>query len=318
MSDFANPRTLLGKTFEQFLIRGGEGDGGGGKHFEESDDGGHLVVFILIVVTLVVVFISCENRNDEDGTDAENAGNGGVDAGIELGIDGKLRLAGLEGGSGESVASIERDAEIGSEVSGGGTADHFVSADESESSGRGMSSLGGANDKLVENQIESEIGRKTSANVPLERIGTGRFDAKVMGRIIGRMMGRIRGRLFGAELRPRHRLLEHICVPAATLVWSASLEPSLPRNRGEVNAMVVAESDHDHVPSVRFEFPFLSGLAQTLRSTVCCAEKGCYSNKNCTPTSRNAAEIYQGEQARYAHCGGRFGICRVGDGSVFC
>src|SRR5208282_2453788 len=48
------------------------------------------------------------------------------------------RRTSFETGARETVASIERDAEIRGEVSGGSATDHFVAADERESSGGGV------------------------------------------------------------------------------------------------------------------------------------------------------------------------------------
>jgi hypothetical protein len=66
---------------------------------------------------------------------------------------------GCETSARESVAGIERDPKVGSEISGGSAANHLVPTDESESGGSGMGSFGGADYEFVENQIESEVGR---------------------------------------------------------------------------------------------------------------------------------------------------------------
>jgi hypothetical protein len=130
----ANASAFLSETFQQFLIGVGEGSGRAGKHFENTSE-------------LRVVYV--EDGNDEDGADAE-AGDGGIDARIELGINGKLRLAGLKTGAGETVAGVERDSEIWGQVSGGGAANHFIAAGEGEGSGTGVSGFGGAHYEFVE------------------------------------------------------------------------------------------------------------------------------------------------------------------------
>jgi len=115
----------------------GEGGRRSRKNFENSGE----------TSVLVVTF---EDGNDEDGADAPVAGDGGVNAGIELGVDGKLRLTSLKAGAGETVAGVESDAEIGGEVPGGGAADHFVAANEGEGGGAGAGGLGGADYEFVE------------------------------------------------------------------------------------------------------------------------------------------------------------------------
>jgi len=131
----ANAGALLGETLEQFLVGTGEGGGRGGKDFQDSGE-------------LRVVHV--EDRNDEDGADAEASGDGGVDAGIELGIDGKLRLTSLKTGAGETVAGVERDAEIRGEVSGGSAANHLIAAGEGQGGGTGVGGFGGADYEFVE------------------------------------------------------------------------------------------------------------------------------------------------------------------------
>jgi hypothetical protein len=133
----ANAGALLGETFEQFLVGVGEGGGRGREDFEDSGE-------------LSVLVVTVEDGNDEDGADAESAGDGGVDAGIELGIDGKLGLTGLKTGAGETVAGVEGDAEIWGEVSGGGAADHIIAAGEGQGGGAGAGGFGGADYEFVE------------------------------------------------------------------------------------------------------------------------------------------------------------------------
>jgi len=114
----------------------GEGGGRGRKDFEDSGELG--------------VVVHVEDGNDEDGANAEVAGDGGVDARVELGIDGKLGLTGLKTGAGETVAGVEGDTEIWGEVSGGGAADHFIAAKEGEGGGAGVGGFGGADYEFVE------------------------------------------------------------------------------------------------------------------------------------------------------------------------
>jgi hypothetical protein len=127
----ANAGALLGETFEQFLVGLGKGAGRGREDFEDSGE-------------LRVLVVTVEDGNDEDGADPEAAAEGGVDAGVELGIDGKLGLTGFETGAGETVAGVEGDAEIRGERSGGDAADHFVAAGESQDGGVGVGGFGGA------------------------------------------------------------------------------------------------------------------------------------------------------------------------------
>jgi hypothetical protein len=133
----ANPGTLLGETFEGFLVGVGEGGGRGRKNFEDSSE-------------LSVLVVTVKDRHDEDGADTEAAGDGRIDAWVEFGIDGKLGLTGLKTGAGKTVAGVEGNAEIGGEVSGGGAADHFIAASESQSGGAGESRFGGADYEFVE------------------------------------------------------------------------------------------------------------------------------------------------------------------------
>jgi len=132
----ANAGALLGETFEKFLVGVGKGGGRGRKDFEDSGE--------------KVLVATVEDGNDEDGADPEAAGEGGVDAGVELGIDGKLGLTGFETGAGETVAGVEGDAEIRGEGSGGDAADHFVAADDSQDGGVGVGGFGGADYEFVE------------------------------------------------------------------------------------------------------------------------------------------------------------------------
>ena len=74
----------------------------------------------------------------------------------------------MKTGSGETVASVEGDAEIGGQISGGCAADHFLAADEGKGSSAGACGMGGADYEFVENQIEREIGWKTGEQVLLE------------------------------------------------------------------------------------------------------------------------------------------------------
>jgi hypothetical protein len=132
----ANAAALLGETFEQLLVGVGEGGGRVRKNFEDS---GELSIDVATV----------EDGHDEDGADAET-GDGGVHAGVELGIDGKLGLTGLKTGVGETVAGVEGDAESGGEVSGGGAANHFIAASEGQGGGAGASGFGGADYDFAE------------------------------------------------------------------------------------------------------------------------------------------------------------------------
>ncbi len=99
----------------------------------------------------MLVVVNVEDGNDEDGANAEAPGDGGVDAWVELGVDGKLRLTGLKTGAGETVAGVERNAKIRGDVSGGGSADHFISADEGEGGSAGVGGFGGAHYEFIEN-----------------------------------------------------------------------------------------------------------------------------------------------------------------------
>jgi hypothetical protein len=153
----ANTGALLGKTFQQFLIGVGEGGGRGGENFENSGERR--------------VVVNVEDGNRQDGADAEAAGDVGIDAGVGLGIERELGLATLETIAGQTVAGLERDAQIGGEVSGGGAADHFIAADECDGGGAGAGRFGGANHEFVKNQVESEVGWKTGEDVLLERMG---------------------------------------------------------------------------------------------------------------------------------------------------
>jgi hypothetical protein len=56
----------------------------------------------------------------------------------------------LKAGAGETVAGVERDAEIRGEVSGGGAANHFIAAGERQGSGAGVGGFGGADYEFVE------------------------------------------------------------------------------------------------------------------------------------------------------------------------
>jgi hypothetical protein len=91
-----------------------------------------LVVTVVVVTILVVVILvgKIEDGNDEDRTDAEVAGDGGVDSWVELGIDGELGTMALKTCAGKAVAGAEGNAEIGSEGSGGGPADQLIAAGE--------------------------------------------------------------------------------------------------------------------------------------------------------------------------------------------
>ena len=180
----ANPDALFGETFEQFLVKVAEGGGRLRKDFEHSGE-------------LSLSVITVEDGNDEDGADAEAAGDGGVDAGVELGIHGKLRLTGLNTGAGKTVANVKRNTEIWGEVSGSGAADHFIAARKGQSSGAGVGGFRGANYQFVKNQIESKVGWKTGENMLLEQAG------------------QVKMRIVRAKLGPRHRLREHRIVPAA-------------------------------------------------------------------------------------------------------
>jgi len=180
----ANAGALFGETLEQFLVGVGEGGGRVRKDFEDSGE-------------LSVGAVSVEDRNDEDGADAEVSGDGGVDAGVELGIDGKLRLMGLNTGAGETVANVKGDAEVWSEVSGGGAADHFIATRQGQGGSAGAGGFRGADYQFVKNQIQGKVRGKTGEDVLFEEAG------------------QIQMRIVRAELGPRHRLREHILVPAA-------------------------------------------------------------------------------------------------------
>ena len=192
----ANASALLGETFEQFSVGMGKGAGRGREDFEDSGES-------VLVVTL-------EDGNDEDGADPEVAGEGGVDARVELGIDRKLGLMGFETGAGETVAGVKGDAEIRGEGSIGGTADHLVAAGESQGGGVGVDGFGGTDYERVEDEIESEVGWKTGEAMLLKR------------------NGRVKRRLVRAELGPRDTLRKHsFLVPGS--------EASFLLNGGEVN-----------------------------------------------------------------------------------
>src|ERR1700687_6162145 len=104
-----------------------------------------------MVGTSVVLVGTIEDGDDEDGADAEVAGDRGVDSRVELGIDGELGLTGLETGAGEAFAGVEGDAEIGGEGSGGSAADQLIAAGEGEGGAAGASGFGGADYEFVEN-----------------------------------------------------------------------------------------------------------------------------------------------------------------------
>jgi hypothetical protein len=174
----------------------GKGAGRGREDFEDSGES--------------VLVVTVEDGNDEDGADPEMAGEGGVDARVELGIDRKLGLMGFETGAGETVAGVEGDAEIWGEGSAGGTTDHFIAAGESQGGGVGVDGFGGADYERVEDEIESEVGWKTGEAVLLKR------------------NGRVKRRLVRVELGPRDTLRKHsFLVPGS--------EASFPLNGGEVN-----------------------------------------------------------------------------------
>jgi hypothetical protein len=135
---------FLGETFKQFLVGVRESRGRGGEDLDNSGELSARHVFTIVAV---------EDGNDEDGADTQVAGNSGIDAWVEFGIDGKLGLTGLQTGAGKTVASVDGDAEVGGDVSGSGAADHLVSADKGERGSGGMSGFGGAGYELVQNQI---------------------------------------------------------------------------------------------------------------------------------------------------------------------
>jgi hypothetical protein len=110
-----------------------------------------------------------EHGNDEDGADAEAPGKCGVDTRIGFGVAAKLRSMRADAGSGEAIASIEREAEIGSMESGGGAADHFIAAHKSQGGGAGVRGIRGADDEFIEHKVESEIGRESGLDVLLEK-----------------------------------------------------------------------------------------------------------------------------------------------------
>jgi hypothetical protein len=126
---------LLGETFQQFLIGVGEGGGRGRKDFEESAD-----LSVLAVI---------KDGNDEDGTDAEVTGDGGVDSRVEFGIDGELRMMGLKTCARETIAGAKGNAEIGGEGSGGGAAHPLIAAGKGEGGAAGASGLGGPHYEFV-------------------------------------------------------------------------------------------------------------------------------------------------------------------------
>lgn len=140
----ANAGALFGKTFQQFLVGVREGGGRGRKGFEKSAD---LSVLAVTVVVVKILAGTIKDGNDEDGTDAEVTGDGGVDSRVKLGIDGELGLTGLKTSAGEAVAGAEGDAEIGGEGSGGGAADQLIAAGEGGAAG--ASSFGGADYEFV-------------------------------------------------------------------------------------------------------------------------------------------------------------------------
>jgi hypothetical protein len=105
-----------------------------------------LVVTVFVVRMLVVMI---KDGNDEDGADAEVAGDGGINSRIELGIDGELGLMGLKTSAGEAVAGAEGNAEIGGEGPGGGAADQLIAAGEGEGGAAGARGFGGADYEFV-------------------------------------------------------------------------------------------------------------------------------------------------------------------------
>jgi len=105
-------------------------------------------------------FLLVENGNDQHGTNAEAAGDGGIDAWVGFGVEAKLGLPSVETGTGDAIAGVEGNAEIGSVQSGGGAAHHFVAARESQGGGTGAGVIDGAHDQLIEDEVESEFGRE--------------------------------------------------------------------------------------------------------------------------------------------------------------
>src|ERR1700686_475350 len=75
--------------------------------------------------------------------------------------------------------------------------------------------------------------------------------------------------------------------------------------------------DGGHGFFVGFEFPFLGWVDVALRWKCCPSWKDCYS-KNLHTDEPEVQNGKSKEKARYAHRGSRFGVCGVGNGSVFC
>ena len=151
--------TVASRGFEQSLILFGERCRLRRKDFQHADE-------------VVVV----EDGNDEHGTNAEAARDGGVDARVGFSVGAKLGLAGVETRAGEAILGVEGNAEIGGVESGGGAANHLVAAHKRQSGGASAGGSDGAHDQFIQDEIESEFGRKAGLNLLLDnavQIGPG-------------------------------------------------------------------------------------------------------------------------------------------------
>ena len=110
-----------------------------------------------------------EHGDDEDRTNAEATREDGVDSRIGFGVVAKLRSVRADAGSGKAIASIERNAEVGSVKAGGGATDHFIAAHEGQGGRAGVRGIRGADHEFVEYKVESEVGREPGMDMLLEK-----------------------------------------------------------------------------------------------------------------------------------------------------
>ena len=160
-TSLTNASTLFGEPFQQFLFSMSERARRGRKDFEDPGKSS-------TVVDPAVVAVPFEDGNDEDGTNAKPVRSVRVNARIELGIDGNLGLMSFETSAGQTVASVERDTEIWRQLSGRRAADYFVPANKRKRCGVCVSGFGGTDYEVVKHEIESEVPRKSGAQVLLK------------------------------------------------------------------------------------------------------------------------------------------------------
>ena len=115
MADWRMRATLLGETFQHFLVVVREGGRRRRKHFEDSLE---LRLAVTASKTGTIKIERIPSRRETTG----------INARIELGIDGKLRLASLQTGAREAVASIQRNPEIRGKLPGRSATNHFIAA----------------------------------------------------------------------------------------------------------------------------------------------------------------------------------------------